>query len=441
MVDDDVLLPDGGEAVAAMLADAFREARRVRLELQVRPVDADELRDGVDAEHAGDDVHLGVGDRERPLHEVAQRFRHALLDLEPDHDAAAALLQRALEEAHEVFRLFLHLDVGIADDPERALPGHLVAGEEPRDEKPDGVLKKHEAERTRIVLARKLDEAIEPQREAHQRLHRAALLARESCSASVKPRLGMKGNGCAGSMASGVSTGKMESRKWPSSQPSSSSLSVSAATMTMPASASSLAQRLPVGVLLQHQLDDLGVDGAKLLRRREPVVAQHGDQLARLAGEAGDAHHHEFVEVVSGDRKEAQPLQRRMVGVLRFLQNPPIELEPGDFAVDEARRARRQLRVEPDGRLLAAASEDGIFAAASLMTTCPTALPLRPALCHYDDSYCRSANASAVSAGLGEDSGRQSAGVIRRPAESAARSSASTSRTAALSERSMRAMR
>ena len=30
-----------------------------------------------------------------------------------------------------------------------------------------------------------------------------------SCSTMVKPRLGMNGNGCAGSIASGVSTGKM----------------------------------------------------------------------------------------------------------------------------------------------------------------------------------------------------------------------------------------
>ena len=33
--------------------------------------------------------------------------------------------------------------------------------------------------------------------------------ALESCIAMVKPRLGMNGNGCAGSIASGVSTGKM----------------------------------------------------------------------------------------------------------------------------------------------------------------------------------------------------------------------------------------
>ena len=36
---------------------------------------------------------------------------------------------------------------------------------------------------------------------------------RANCSAMVKPRLGMNGNGCAGSIASGVSSGKMLRRK------------------------------------------------------------------------------------------------------------------------------------------------------------------------------------------------------------------------------------
>ena len=38
-------------------------------------------------------------------------------------------------------------------------------------------------------------------------------LARASCKAIEKPRLGMNGNGCAGSTASGVSNGKMWDRK------------------------------------------------------------------------------------------------------------------------------------------------------------------------------------------------------------------------------------
>ena len=38
-------------------------------------------------------------------------------------------------------------------------------------------------------------------------------LVRASWNAIEKPRLGMNGNGCAGSIASGVSTGKMYCRK------------------------------------------------------------------------------------------------------------------------------------------------------------------------------------------------------------------------------------
>ena len=117
-----------------MLAHPLGEARDVGLELEIGPVDADQLRQVVDAEHARHDVHLVVGDRERPLHQEAQRFRHAVLDLEPDHRAAPALLQRPLEEADEVLRLFLDFDVRVADEAERALAAHLVAGEEPRDE-------------------------------------------------------------------------------------------------------------------------------------------------------------------------------------------------------------------------------------------------------------------------------------------------------------------
>ncbi len=49
--------------------------------------------------------------------------------------------------------------------------------------------------------------------------------SRTSSSPSVKPKLGMNGNGCAGSTAIGVSTGKMWLRKCCSSQVSSASVS------------------------------------------------------------------------------------------------------------------------------------------------------------------------------------------------------------------------
>ena len=44
-----------------MLVDALRKTRRIGLELQVRPVDRDKLRDIVDSEQSRDDVHFVVG--------------------------------------------------------------------------------------------------------------------------------------------------------------------------------------------------------------------------------------------------------------------------------------------------------------------------------------------------------------------------------------------
>ena len=46
VMDDEVLLPDRGEAVAAMIADALGKARIIGHELEVGPVDRDELLAG-----------------------------------------------------------------------------------------------------------------------------------------------------------------------------------------------------------------------------------------------------------------------------------------------------------------------------------------------------------------------------------------------------------
>ncbi|MFT3953048.1 MAG: hypothetical protein QM722_01005 [Piscinibacter sp.] len=43
------------------------------------------------------------------------------LDLEADHRAAAAPLERRLEQEHQILGLFLDFDIAVADDAERAL--------------------------------------------------------------------------------------------------------------------------------------------------------------------------------------------------------------------------------------------------------------------------------------------------------------------------------
>ena len=134
MVDDEVLLADRGEAVAAVIADAFGEARIVGHEFEIGPVEAHELRQLVERQHAVDQEHLVVAARERPLHEAPQLGRHGGFDLEPDHRSAPAALEHGLELAHQIFGLFLDLDFGIADDAEGALPLERVAGKQLADE-------------------------------------------------------------------------------------------------------------------------------------------------------------------------------------------------------------------------------------------------------------------------------------------------------------------
>ena len=132
MVDDQVLLPDRGEAIAALVADAFGIARIVRHEFEVGPVEAHELRQLVERQHAVDQEDLVIAARERALHEAPQLRRHRRIDLEPDHRAAPAALEHGLELAHQIFGFFLDLDLAVADDAEGALPFDRVAREQPR---------------------------------------------------------------------------------------------------------------------------------------------------------------------------------------------------------------------------------------------------------------------------------------------------------------------
>ena len=110
MMDDQVLLPDRGEDVAAMVAHPFGMARHVGREFEVGPVEPGQLRQLVHRQHAVDQEHLVVGGGKRLLHEAAQLFRHLGFHLEPDHRSAPPPLQRGLEQADQIFRLFLDFE-------------------------------------------------------------------------------------------------------------------------------------------------------------------------------------------------------------------------------------------------------------------------------------------------------------------------------------------
>ena len=234
------------------------------------------------------------------------------VDREPDHVAAAAALQRALVEADEILGLFLDLDLAVAQDAEHALRRSTAKPGKSRSRKSaDQLLERHEAA---CALPRQPDEALElrPAAAAAPRML-LAVAARCSCSARPKPRLGMNGNGCAGSTASGVSTGKIcvhEALVEPVALVARSSSPGS--TTAMPASAQLVAQLAPARLLVAHQLAGALRDRVELLRRRQAVLARRGDAGEHLAFQAGDADHVELVEIAGRDRQEAQPLEQRM---------------------------------------------------------------------------------------------------------------------------------
>jgi hypothetical protein len=193
--------------------------------------------------------------------------------------------------------------------------------------------------RTVLLAIRQTDEAAQRDRQAQQRGHLLGLALRwRSCSAIEKPRLGMNGNGCAGSIDSGVSTGKIASMKCSSSHALSSFTRAVARTISMRFLAHQTGQQRIALLLVFLKTADLQQQKLKLLFGRASVRALDGDALADLAGKTGDANHEEFVEIGRRDRQEPHPLQKRMALVLRFVEHAAVELEPGKFAVDEAVR-------------------------------------------------------------------------------------------------------
>ncbi len=178
--------------------------------------------------------------------------------------------------------------------------------------------------------------------------------SRSSSSAITRPMFGMNGNGCAGSIASGVSTGNTRSMNQASSQFTSSADSSLRLAHLDAGLAQQAAQFAPDPLLLGEQRLGAELDLGELLRRRAAVGRDRGDAGLGLADQAGDAHRIELVQVGGADRDEAQPFQQRMARVLRLLQHAVVEVEPGQLAVDEAvgavRRDRGRVGWRPLGR-------------------------------------------------------------------------------------------
>ena len=324
-----------------MLADALGKARVERRELQVRAVLLDDRRQGPPCRRSrafGDDR---IGRVEAFLDDADQDVGHVLLDLEPHDAAAPPPLDRGAEIADQVLGLFLDLDVAVAHalGRRRRAAAH-TSGTDNRSCAGSASPARCSATASPGMRMKRGTPA------GSMMSSRMCTLPRFSSKISEKPRLGMNGNGCAGSIACGVRSGKICSRKYWSSQASAFSSSGSCPmTMTSSPASASRSSRQTSSWLATSRSASSSI-AVSCWRGGHAVGGAFLDAQRLVRLQAGDADHEEFVEVAGRDRQEAQPLEQRMMRVARFLQHAPVEGQPAQLAIEIALLGSRHL----DGR-------------------------------------------------------------------------------------------
>ena len=339
MVDDNVLGPDRGEAITAIFADAFGEARRIGLEFEVGPVLVNDAGQVADA-----DKSLDLGDdRLMPLDHVLQhfldRFGDTLFDFHADHAATAAALDRAAEVADQILGLFLDFDVAVADDAEHAAVAHLIAGEEIARKAPHHRFQRDIAGR----WPRHAHEAVKRRGDHHQFADRLLVRQALQIEDDRQPLIGDEGEGMRRIKRLGRQDREDLGEEMIAQPGFAQGVHGAGRADDFDADLPQFAvQYAPDLLLRRHQPRGFGGDRGELLPGGQPVDRAQVDILQLLPLQPRDTDGEEFVQVRAGDGQEAQPFQQGMGAVHRFFQHPLVEGEPGEFAVEIAFAVQRQ---------------------------------------------------------------------------------------------------
>ena len=85
--------------------------------------------------------------------------------------------------------------------------------------------------------------------------------------------------------------------------------------------------------LLFHQIAHHRQTFAQLLLRAAAIHRQFPHPRPNLLLEAADPLHEKLVEIGTDNRHELDPFQQRGAFILRLMQHPPVERQPGQFPV------------------------------------------------------------------------------------------------------------
>ncbi len=349
VVDDDVLLAHRGKAIAVELADALGEAADERLEQKIWPIGDDELRRIRKRQEPVLDEDGVLADLQLLDHEALQAIGHRGVELEADHVAAAAALQRAFERAHQILGFLLHLDIAVAQDAERTLALYLEAGEQLVEEQSDHRLQPNEAQIGGMVAVDVADanEALKLTGERNQSVHRLAVAVALHLDDDDEPPIEDEGEGMRRIDGDRGQDGEHVGHEQ-ALQPAAFGRAQILLLEDLEAGFRQFrAQLAPAGLLVGDETGSKPIDGPQLLRRRQAVLRDRLHAGLHLPVHAGDAHHVELVEIGGRDRQEAQALQQRVALVGGLLENAPVELQPGELAVVEAIRPLRRTHLYP----------------------------------------------------------------------------------------------
>ena len=223
------------------------------------------------------------------------------------------------------------------------MAGHLVARKKLADEGEDDLFEQNEAQWPRDRGVRQFDEAVDAGGKTHQRVH---------C-----PMFGLaleferKGEAKVGNEREGMRRVDCQRRQHREDVEEKIVLQPLAVADRQRGDVADDdgrvfklgAQRAPTLLLRGDEFRDPRANPFELLDRRQAVVGKLRHAGEHLANQTGDANHEEFIEVVGGDRKEAQSLEQRMIAVVRLLQHPAVEFQPRQLAVDKPVGRREQI--------------------------------------------------------------------------------------------------
>ena len=332
----DILGPDRGEAIAAVVANALGKTRPIGREQQLRTLIDDELLHIDDPEQTFQRENVGPRHVEFGDQEVAQTLVHRVVHGQADHRPPAPALQGRFEDAHQVFRLFLDLHVAVADHPEDAGIADLEARKHAVQVEPHDLFDPDKAHR----LAGQTHEPVDLVRQGDQAIEGLAVLGAEQLQHHGETQVGDERKGMRG-----IDRDRRQDRKdlfceigvQPDALVGRQLRVVEDRDVGLAQFAPQIA---PAIGLLGHQVGDPLLNRGQLPTRSQTLLTAVGHAGLDLTLEAGHADHVEFVEVAGRDRQETHPLQQGLARVLGLAQHPLVESQPRQLAVDEAVRRR-----------------------------------------------------------------------------------------------------